>query len=148
MKQDVLLRIVRTWRLNPKPEYRGFRCANCQRYLRRAWHHWLTSSRYRTPVHLCQSCESLFRQDKLKVRGARRLAIKSRFYKNFSLKVKGQLRKFLGRTSTRPVYKGFTCDKCKTSLQKAYHIWSFLRGSLNELHLCKRCGDKIFKTQS
>jgi len=41
MKQHALLRIVQTWNLNPKPEYRGFRCANCQRYIHRSWHHWL-----------------------------------------------------------------------------------------------------------
>ena len=144
MKQDVLFRVVQTWKLNPKPEYRGFRCANCQRYLHKAWHHWVTSGGYRTPVHLCQNCERLLKQDKLKARGPRRPALKSRFYKNLSVRVRGQLRNFLGRTLTRPVYKGFACDKCRTGVLKAYHVWSFLRGSLNELHLCKRCGDRLF----
>ena len=145
MKQDVLLHVVQTWNLNPKPEYRGFRCANCQRYLHKAWHHWITSGGYRTPVHLCQSCEGLFKKGKLKARGSRRPALKSRFYTNLSSKVRAQLRNFIGRTSSRPVYKSFTCDKCRTSFTKAYHVWLFLRGSLNELHLCKRCGDTVFK---
>ena len=145
MKQALLLRIAGTWNPNPKPEYRGFRCTNCKRSLHKAWHHWLTSGGYRTPVHLCQNCESLFKQDKLKARGLRRPALKSRFYTNFSSKIRGKLRNFLGRVSARPAYKGFTCNKCRTGLLKAYHVWSFLRGSLRELHFCKRCGDAVFK---
>ena len=145
VKQDALLRIVQTWKLHPKPEYRGFRCAHCQRSLHKAWHHRLAFGGYKIAVHLCQSCESLFKQDKLKVRGQRRLVFTSRFSTNFYLKIKSKLHNFLGRTLTRTVHKSFTCDKCRTRLKKAYHIWLFLGGSLHELHFCKRCGDQLFK---
>jgi len=29
-KTKTLLRIVKTWNIKEKPEYRGFRCASCQ----------------------------------------------------------------------------------------------------------------------
>lgn len=57
-EQKLLLKIVETWRPNEIPEYRGFRCANCQQYVSRAWYHWLNSGDYRLPVHMCdERCE-------------------------------------------------------------------------------------------
>jgi type II secretory ATPase GspE/PulE/Tfp pilus assembly ATPase PilB-like protein len=35
MDKEKLLRIVQSWNINKGPEYRGFRCANCQRYIAR-----------------------------------------------------------------------------------------------------------------
>jgi len=58
MKQKVLLRIVKTWKINNKPEYRGFRCADCQKYIHRAWHYFLKTGGYRTPVHFCNLCQA------------------------------------------------------------------------------------------
>lgn len=66
MSQEILLKIVKTWNINKKPEYRGFRCANCQKYIHKAWHRQLNKGGYRTPVHFCSSCEAKF---KLKSRG-------------------------------------------------------------------------------
>jgi len=59
MKRKVitLLKIVKTWKINEKPEYRGFRCANCQKYIFKAWHYWLNEGRYKTPVHFCKKCK-------------------------------------------------------------------------------------------
>ncbi len=57
MKKDILLKIVQTWRLNKEPEYRGFRCANCQKYIHKAWHRWLKTGGFKTPVHFCNDCE-------------------------------------------------------------------------------------------
>ena len=147
MKQDALLRVVQTWNLNPKPEFRGFRCANCQRYLHRSWHHWLNSGGYKTPVHLCQDCEKRSRKGNLKVMTTRRPVLKSRFYSNLPPKVMQRLRSIVRswRLPSRAVHKSFTCDKCRTSLHKAYHVWTYIDGNLVEAHFCKRCGDQLFK---
>jgi protein-arginine kinase activator protein McsA len=40
-----------------KPEFRGFRCAMCQEYIAKAWHHKLDSSEYLVSVHLCENCQ-------------------------------------------------------------------------------------------
>jgi predicted RNA-binding Zn-ribbon protein involved in translation (DUF1610 family) len=56
MNQKVLLKFVKTWKINKKPEYRGFRCASCQRYIHKAWHYFLKTAGWRTAVHLCSDC--------------------------------------------------------------------------------------------
>lgn len=58
--QKILLKIVKTWNINPNPEYRGFRCANCQKYMHKAWHHQLNYGGFKTPVHFCNRCERKF----------------------------------------------------------------------------------------
>jgi len=58
MSQKVLLGIVQTWSISEKPEYRGFRCASCQKYLHKAWHYYLRGRRYNTPVHFCNVCKA------------------------------------------------------------------------------------------
>lgn len=57
MKENTLLSIVRKWKINKNPEYRAFRCANCQKYIRKAFHYWLKNSNYSTPVHFCKRCQ-------------------------------------------------------------------------------------------
>ena len=57
MPKNVLLQIVRTWKISRKPEYRGFRCANCQKYIHKSWHRWLRTGSFKTPVHFCNDCE-------------------------------------------------------------------------------------------
>lgn len=64
--QKILLRIVQEWKINQKPEYRGFRCAKCQKYIHKAWHHWLKTAGFKTPVHFCNSCEKKFKLLKIK----------------------------------------------------------------------------------
>lgn len=54
---QLLVSIVKSWRINLKPEYRGFRCADCQKYIRGAWHHQLDSEGYKVEVHFCKSCQ-------------------------------------------------------------------------------------------
>jgi HAD superfamily hydrolase (TIGR01549 family) len=49
--------MVKTWDINPNPEYRGFRCAKCQKYIKKAWHCYLKAGGYRTPVHFCNACQ-------------------------------------------------------------------------------------------
>ena len=146
MKQDALLRIVQTWNLNPKPEYRGFRCAHCQRYIRRSWHHWLHSKGYKTPVHLCQDCEKKSRKGNLKVVARERSVVKSRFSLNLSEKVTQDLRGIVRswRSLDKVIHKSFTCDKCKASVYKAYHVWTYIDKDLVETHFCKHCKDQLF----
>ena len=56
MKQDEILKIVKTWKIKKIPEYRGFRCAKCQKPIRKAWRVWLNKGRYKLEVHLCKKC--------------------------------------------------------------------------------------------
>lgn len=146
MKQDALLCIVQAWNLNPKPEYRGFRCANCQRYIHRSWHHWLNSKGYKTPVHLCQDCEKKSRKGNLKVVAPRRSVVKSKFSFNLSEKVTQELRSIARswKILDKVVHKSFACDKCKASLYKAYHVWTYIDKDLVEIHFCRSCGDQLF----
>ena len=58
--RETLLQIVKKWNINSEPEYRGFRCADCQRYVRNAWHHELNYGGFKTPVHFCNSCQKKF----------------------------------------------------------------------------------------
>jgi len=57
MAQKILLRVVQAWKIKEKPEYRGFRCAHCQKYMHKAWHYWLSEGGYKIPVHFCNKCK-------------------------------------------------------------------------------------------
>lgn len=61
--QKTFLKIVQTWKISYTPEYRGLRCADCQRYMHKAYHHFLNYGGFKCPVHLCQECEAKFRKD-------------------------------------------------------------------------------------
>ncbi|MFH1780445.1 MAG: hypothetical protein ABH841_00325 [Candidatus Nealsonbacteria bacterium] len=143
MSQNVLLKIVETWNLNPNPEYRGFRCANCQKYMRKAWYHWLTARGYKTPVHFCNECEKEFKSNKIKINKSKIAIDRSRFA--FSKDKKEKLIKFSEKwnTEAEPVYKMFTCDSCHRDMYRAYHIWLAEKGKLIEAHLCKKCGERM-----
>ncbi|OGZ34320.1 MAG: hypothetical protein A3I88_03710 [Candidatus Portnoybacteria bacterium RIFCSPLOWO2_12_FULL_39_9] len=146
MNQETLLKIVKTWNLNPKTEYREFRCANCQRYTHKAWHHWLFKRRYKTPVHFCNKCEKDFRLNKIKTNKPGTPVDKSKFNLNkFSENIKVKLIKITNNwnTKAKPIYKIFTCDDCGINMYKAYHIWFTLKGILIEAHLCKKCGKGV-----
>jgi len=56
MNKEKILKIVKSWKINPVPEYRGFRCAKCQRFMRKAWHVWLNHKGYKLEVHFCKEC--------------------------------------------------------------------------------------------
>ena len=84
--------------MNPKPEYRGFRCANCQKYMRKAWHHWLFKGGYKTPVHFCIRCEKDFKLNKIKTNKPGILVDKSKFSLNkFSENVQDKLIKITNK---------------------------------------------------
>ena len=143
MGQKFLLKIVQTWDLNPNPEYRGFRCANCQKYMRKAWYHWLTEGGYKTPVHFCNDCEEKFKSNKIKINKSKIVINRSRF-KLYGEK-KAELMKLSEKWNTKvgPIYKMFTCDSCRRDMYRAYHVWLAEKGNLIEIHLCKKCGEKI-----
>lgn len=113
-KQKELLKIVRAWKINPRPEYkqslnsslsseyRGFRCADCQKYLHKAFHHYLKYGGFNTPVHFCKNCQ--------KKSGV-----------------------------SDGIFKSFTCDNCGKNMFKAYHIWNKKGGTMIETHFCKNC---------
>ena len=144
-KQKILLRIVQSWNLKHKPEYRGFRCANCQKHMHKAWHYWCVSKDYKTPVHFCNKCESDFKSLKLNIAESKKMIDKEKFeLKSVNLEKRlGSIIKNWN-TKTKPIYKTFTCDYCAESLHKAYHFWLKFKknNTLFEAHFCKRCGDK------
>ena len=61
MREKEILRIVRLWRIKRTPEYRGFRCAKCQRVMRKAWHVWLRDGGFKVEVHFCKRCYAKLR---------------------------------------------------------------------------------------
>lgn len=89
--QNILLEIVKTWNLNEKPEYRGFRCANCQKYMDKAWHHWLASGNYITPVHFCNKCEKDFLSSNIKITKPKIEIDRNKFGLKFSEEIKKKL---------------------------------------------------------
>jgi len=142
--QKVLLRIVQTWDLSPNPEYRGFRCANCQKSIRKAWYHWLVGGGYKIPVHFCSKCEKTFILNKIKINKPIIKVEKEKF-----LEFSGKIQAFLGKIvdgwsiKTKPIYKIFTCDYCSKNLYRAFHIWNTKKGIFVETHLCRQCKDRI-----
>jgi len=56
MKQNEILKIVENWKIKWKPEYRVFRCAKCQKPIRKAWHVWLNKGGFKLEVHFCKKC--------------------------------------------------------------------------------------------
>lgn len=141
--QKVLLRIVQTWDINPNPEYRGFRCANCQRPMRKAWYHWLITAGYKRPVHFCKECEKKLRSGKIKIEKPIRKVDKPKFIE-FPEDIKSKLQKVVQRWNIRskPIYKAFTCDNCGKKMSKAYHIWFIFKHNLVEVHFCRQCKEK------
>jgi len=143
MAQDeVLLRIVRTWKPSERPEYRGFRCANCQRRIHKAWHHWLDASGYKTPVHFCDSCERKFRSSKIEITKPEIKVNRKTFGMKFPPNIERKLREAAARwnTKAKPKYKTFECDACGQKMHKAWHVWFNDSGKLVEVHFCKEDG--------
>lgn len=142
--QKILLKIVKTWKINSKPEYRGFGCASCQKPIRGAWYHWLATAGYKTPVHFCNRCEKKFRLNEIEVKKPIVKVDKSKFIK-FPENVKSKLQKAVHKWNiqSKPIYKIFICDNCGKNMFKAYHIWNIQKGALVEVHFCRQCGNKI-----
>jgi len=142
--QKVLLRIVQTWNLSPKAEYRGFRCANCQNYMKKARYHYLVTGGYKTPVHFCNKCEDKFKSNSIEIKKPIIKVKKSGFISKFQKDIKKKLEKISGNWTgkTKPIFKIFTCDDCGINIYKANHMWVVLKGILIELHFCKKCYPK------
>lgn len=142
---DALLRVVRTWRPSEKPEYRGFRCANCQRRMYKAWYHWLDRCGYKAPVHFCAACEKKFRAGKICITTPEVKINRKTFGLEFSKETERKLREASKKwdTRARPTYRTFTCDECGRRMRKAWHVWFNDRGTLVEAHFCKEDGIKI-----
>ncbi|KPJ57450.1 hypothetical protein AMJ49_00760 [Parcubacteria bacterium DG_74_2] len=56
MNQDEIFKIVKTWKIKKNPEYREFRCAKCQRKIRKAWHIWVNKGSFKLEIHFCKKC--------------------------------------------------------------------------------------------
>jgi hypothetical protein len=145
MNQKVLLKIVLTWDLNENPEYRGFRCANCQKYMHKAYYHWLTDGGYKTPVHFCKECERKFVSSNIVVTKPRTVVDRLKFGLKFPENIWQKIRKAVKSwdTKAKPKYKTFTCDDCGRKMHKAYHVWSNMDGTLVETHFCKECANRM-----
>ena len=147
-KQIKLLALVQSWKINDHPEYRGFRCANCQKYMTDgAWHHLLTSGGYITQVHFCNNCEDSFNQSTPGTNEPRATIDKSKFKFECTQENQAILRKIIDVRKITPTdtYKVFTCDLCGEAFpkdegyQKAYHVWCNIDENLVEFHFDERC---------
>ncbi len=85
-EQKILLSIVETWRLSEKPEYRGFRCANCQQYKNKARYHWVNTAGCKFPIHMCDdTCEPEFQNNSIVVDESKRQPVDRVFWNFISL---------------------------------------------------------------
>lgn len=152
---ELLRRIVNSWDIKPEPEYRGFRCANCQRYINESYYHWLQDGQYYVPVHFCTDCQSKFlsgelRQAVLPSNSERDLTV---FNKQYSLATQEVFESIV--TTWKPAASDavtiFYCDKCGSELdidpangqRKGYHVWWLHDARLHELHFHRDCGDEL-----
>ena len=147
MTQEILLGIVHSWNISSEPEYRGFRCAHCQDYMTFAWHHWLSTGGFKTPVHFCKDCQAKYSSGELNVPTP--TTTSQATMKNFSKKYPPKTEKMLisiqekWNLSEKPRYKAFSCDLCKQDLPgaKGYHTWFKHNGTLIEEHFCRPCAE-------
>ncbi|MBI4175822.1 MAG: hypothetical protein HY518_01345 [Candidatus Aenigmarchaeota archaeon] len=139
MGQQVLLGIVKSWNIKGRPEYRGFTCGLCGRPLHRAWHHWLHSGGFRTPVHLCAKCQLAIPRIMVKLPV---MIDRKTFGIKFSAETENIIKRIVKSWNTQevPGYRPFSCDKCGRNVRKAWHTWHGMGPLLAELHFCRRCG--------
>jgi hypothetical protein len=158
-EQDLLLQIANTWQPSEKPEYRGFRCANCQQYKNEAWYHWLDTNGYKLPIHLCNdTCELAFQNETIRIGSSKRKSIDRALFGNnyeYSKETQNQFAKIINSwpENAVPEFKAFSCDECRNDLdidsidgqRKGYHVWWKMPDgqTLAELHLHKKCGNKL-----
>jgi len=144
-KTKTLLKIVKTWNLSKKPEYRGFRCANCQKYMRKVYYYWLDGSGYLTPVHFCKECQKKFESSEIQITKPRLPVNRKTFGLDFGEEIIQMGRNIIKKwkIKAKPKYKIFTCDNCGKNMYKAYHTWLNIKNRLVEIHFCKKCGDKL-----
>ncbi|MBI2026040.1 MAG: hypothetical protein HYT06_01520 [Candidatus Levybacteria bacterium] len=157
-EQKLLLEIVETWRPSEYPEYREFKCANCQEYKNQAWYHWLNLRGYRLPIHMCDKCEPELKKGTIKIdQSKRQIVDRSSFGKEYKFQDK-TIQRFKKIVSTWPDYeeprlKTFICDECGQDLdidpldkqRKGFHVWWKKDDgkTLVELHFHKFCGNSL-----
>lgn len=161
-EQQLLLNVVETWRLSDLPEYRGFRCANCQEYKNEAWYHWLNKGDYRLPVHMCaDKCEPAFQSGEIHIDDEKRKAVDRQTFGENNPYPTTAIKRFSEIVASWPEYeppklKAFVCDDCNENLtieklpdgteqRQGYHVWWKMpdNKTLAELHFHKACGDKL-----
>lgn len=154
-EQKVLLSIVETWRLSEKPEFRGFRCANCQEYKNEAWYHWVNTGGYKLPIHMCaDTCEPAFQNNSIKIDESKRQRVDREHFGNSYIYTLEAIKLFRNIVSSWPEHKEpelkqFTCDLCNNELEidkidglrKGYHVWWNDKNNktLAELHFHENC---------
>ncbi len=169
LEPATLLAIVRGWHPSATPEYRGFRCAACQRQINAAWYHWLQSAEYFLPVHLCdERCEALFRAGTLlpapadKNVGGTLPTPEHQPLNNADLYSAAATQRFREIVTgwravpTTPVLRAFTCDACGGELRvepgpdgspqrQGYHVWWEMEPEHTrvELHFHRECGHAL-----
>ncbi len=154
-EQKSLLSIVETWRISEKPEYRGFRCANCQLYKNEAWYHWVNTGGYMLPIHMCNdTCEPSFKNNSIQIDEAKRQHVDRTAFGSSYTYTNAAIKKFREIVASWPEYKepelkAYTCDQCgleleidsEDGLRKGYHVWWKMDDgkTLAELHFHKDC---------
>lgn len=158
-EQQMLQAIVETWRPSEFPEYRGFRCANCQKYKNKAWYHWVNSGNYKLPIHMCNdTCEPQFKAGTIKIDEAKRAKVDRTNFGNqykYSDHAKSRFREIVNSWPEykEPELKNYTCDECGKDLgidladgqRKGYHVWWRMDDgkTLAELHFHRECGHNL-----
>ena len=158
-EQKILLDIVETWNISEKPEYRGFRCANCQEYKNEAWYHWLNNEKFKLPIHLCNdTCEPAFQDRNISIDQKKINHVNRAAFGNNHVYPETAVNRFQQIVNNWPNYKVpelkvFTCDECGENLdidhqdeiRKGYHVWWKMPDGqkLTELHFHKACGNKL-----
>lgn len=153
-KQTVFVNIIQTWYISDKPKFRPFTCGHCHTVFQGpAYHHWVNTENYKTPIHLCQSCEQVIHDGTLTATFPKNAKHEKTVEEEYSETVKKAFDDIISAwdTTKDPGFKVFTCDKCKqevpraNGLQQACHCWYQKGNVLSEVHLCKACYHAIEK---
>ena len=158
-EQNILLQIVETWRISEKPEYRGFRCANCQQYKNEAWYHWVNTGNFKLPIHMCNdTCEPAFQNNTIQIDESKRQQTDRDTFGNSYVYSPEAVKRFREIVASWPEYKepelkAYTCDACNKDLdidstdgvRKGYHVWWKMDDgkTLAELHFHKECAKPL-----
>ncbi len=159
-EQEILLKIVETWRPSEQPEYRGFRCANCQEYKNEAWYHWVNTAGYRLPIHMCDdTCEPQFQAGTVQVNEEKRAQVnRETFGYQYTEAAKKRFREIIASWPEykEPELKAYVCDNCGKELdmetlpdgsrqRQGYHVWWKMDDgqTLAEMHFHRDCGHRL-----
>lgn len=156
-EQEVLLSIVETWQPNEWPEYRGFRCANCQQYRNEAWYHWVTTGGYLLPIHMCnETCHKALKDGAISVNQVKRAVVNPAIFGQDYQYTQDTIKQFrkivaLWPQDQGPQLKEYVCDECDKTLEidptdgarKGWHAWWNNNGILTEFHFHRECGHTL-----